>query len=37
MKYNYKFYSKPKENNEVISVNKDEKIISSIFKKAEPL
>ncbi|NP_001153944.1 heme A:farnesyltransferase [Acyrthosiphon pisum] len=29
--------SKPKENSEVITVNKDEKIISSIFKKAEPL
>ncbi|XP_015365650.1 PREDICTED: protoheme IX farnesyltransferase, mitochondrial [Diuraphis noxia] len=29
--------SKPKENSEVITVNKDEKIISSIFKKAETL
>jgi len=33
----FKFCSKPKENSEVITVNKDENIISSIFKSPEPL
>lgn len=31
------FYSKPKDNSEVIAVNKDDKIISSIFNTSEPL
>lgn len=33
----FKFYSKLKENSDVIIVNKDERIISSIFKTPEPL